>query len=81
MIRSVIRAEYQTIIPILENIFAPWCALSSWSGFPHKEDRSQAGLHYALTMIFLAKLIFYIFSLKPLDFGDAKLFESPSQQG
>jgi len=32
-------------------------------------------------MIFLAKLIFYIFSLKPLDFGDAKLLESPGQQG
>ena len=32
-------------------------------------------------IIFLAKLIFYIFSLKPLDFGNAKLLESPSQHG
>ena len=47
----------------------------------HKEDRSQAGFHYALTMIFLAKLIFDIFSLKPLDFGNAKLPESPSKEG
>ena len=68
------------MIPILENIFTPWSALSSWSCFPHKEGRSQAGLHYALTMIFLVKLIFYIFSLQPLDFGNAKLLESPSQQ-
>ena len=66
---------------MLENIFAPWWALSSWSSFPHKEILSQVGLHYALTMIFLAKLIFDIFSLKPLDFGNAKLLESPSQQG
>ena len=39
------------------------------------------GFHYARAMIFLAKLIFYIFSLKPLDFGNAKLLESPGQQG
>ena len=39
------------------------------------------GFHYARTMIFLAKLIFYVFSLKPLDFGNAKLLESPSRQG
>ena len=25
--------------------------------------------------------MFYIFSLKPLDFGNAKLIESPGQQG
>ena len=72
----------------LSNIWFPylkislrWSAVSSWSSFPHEEFRSQVGLHYALTMIFLAKLIFYIFSLKPLDFGNAKLLESPSQQG
>ena len=28
-----------------------------------------------------AKLMFYMFSLKPFDFGDAKLLESPGQQG